>query len=113
MAGLVKRGGKNRQSAGGDGALKRLNSAVPRSPLMGGLRGPFAPMGGAYMDPPPRYGIDPAARPSAAGEDQRMHRPILDDGQLDLAVERRGRYFLLHKQASAAAADPSLMQIMR
>ena len=58
---------------------------------------PFAPMGRTYREPPVRVGMQPAARNFAAGEDDHMVFAAIEDGELKIAVKRRGRYRLPHE----------------
>jgi len=59
-----------------------------------GLFDPFAPMGRAHVDLLLRFGILPSARNPPAGEDERVGLAFVDDGELKIALERCGRYWL-------------------
>lgn len=43
--------------------------------------------------------LDPAAGRSPADEDERMQVIALDDGELEIAIIRRGRYLLPYRAA--------------
>ncbi len=51
----------------------------------------------AQVDPLLRFGMYPAARNPAAGEDERVVFVAVMDGELKITVERRGGYRLPHK----------------
>jgi hypothetical protein len=51
----------------------------------------------ADREPLLRFGIYPAARNPAAGEDERVVLVAVMNGELKIAVERRGGYRLPHK----------------
>jgi len=58
---------------------------------------PFAPVRRVHVDPLFQFGIYPTAWKPATGEDKRLQRAFVDDGELKVAVEGRGRYRLPHE----------------
>ncbi len=53
---------------------------------------PLAPVGWADQNRPPVGGPRPALRRALTRERKRMHLALLDDTQLEIALERRVRY---------------------
>lgn len=66
-------------------------------------------MGRVYRDPPLRFGMQPAARNTAAGEHDGVVLVAVMDGELKVAVERRGRYRLPHEALCGSEVDRELM----
>ena len=53
-------------------------------------------MGRAHVDLLLRFGILPFARNPPAGEEERVGLAFVDDGELKIALERCGTYWLAH-----------------
>ena len=63
---------------------------------------PFAPVSRAHVQPLAAVRIHPARGDTPAGKNQGM-RPIpVEDGQFDIAVDRRGRYGVPHQARVSA-----------
>jgi len=55
------------------------------------------------------FGFHPSAEDAPAGEDKRMRSVSIDDGKLEVAIKRRGRYQLpLHRQLMRAVGRRGL-----
>jgi hypothetical protein len=54
-------------------------------------------VGRAYRDPPLRVGMQPTAGNLTTREDDRVVFLAVEDGELKIAVKRRGRYRLPHE----------------
>ena len=57
---------------------------------------PFSPMGRPHVQPFLGLYFHPAVENAAARDHKRMRAVIIDDGQFEVAVERRGGYLLPH-----------------
>ncbi len=66
-------------------------------------------MGRAHVDPLSQFGIYPAARNPTAGEDERVRLVFVHDGELKIALVRRGRYRLPHEPLCASAVASNLI----
>jgi len=67
-------------------------------------------MGWAHVDPLFQFGMYPAAREPAAGEDERVGAPVpIDHGELKIALVRRGRYRLPHEPLCAPGVASNLI----
>ena len=63
---------------------------------------PFAPMGRPHVQPLLGFHLHPSVENAAAWEYERVRPVVIDDGQLKIAVERRGGYLLPHCRSLAA-----------
>lgn len=67
-------------------------SAIPAPAEL--LSGPDAPMRRFHKNKFPRLRMDPAVFRAAAGKDQRIKLSLVDHTELEIVIERRGRYWL-------------------
>ena len=73
---------------------------------------PLAPMGRPHVQPFLGFHFHPAVEDAPAREHERVRTVIVDDGQLEVAVERRAGYLLPHCVNLKAAATGALTYIM-
>ena len=59
---------------------------------------PLTPMRGSYVNPLPRFRVDPSGQNPPARENERMRAVPVDDGQFEIAIERRAGNGLPHVQ---------------
>ena len=69
---------------------------------------PLAPMGRPHIQPFLGLDLHPAVENAAAREHERMRAIVIDDGQLNVAVERRGGYLLPHRVSLQAESTGAL-----
>ena len=59
---------------------------------------PFAPMRRPHVQPFLGFRFHPAVENAAARKHQRVRAIVIDDGQFEIAVERRGGNMLPHRE---------------
>jgi hypothetical protein len=62
-----------------------------------------------HLDPLPGDRIHPAAKNSAARENERMLAVLVDNGQFEIAIKRRGRDRLPHALFMGRLQRPALI----
>ena len=73
---------------------------------------PFAPMGRPHVQPLFGFHLHPSVENAAAREYERVRPVVINDGQLKIAVERRGGYLLPHRVRMTAESTGALTYIM-
>ena len=71
---------------------------------------PFAPMGRLHVEPLLSFRLRPTAKNTPARKHKRMYAIVVDDGQFQIAVERRGGYGLpLHSEIVCSRQSSALI----